>query len=86
MQIPICLPGNPEDEANQPDKEVIADIDPDEIQAMYPAYHWGTMIYLHGGLGLLSKKTVAEIKHNIALFYAWRAKQSSETTKILTFQ
>ncbi|MDP4151184.1 MAG: hypothetical protein Q8943_17390 [Bacteroidota bacterium] len=66
MQIPICLPG-PTDKHE--DKEVIGEIYPEQIQAIYPGYHWGTMIYFVGGTCILTRASKEAVLHNIGLYW-----------------
>lgn len=62
LEIPILLPGN----EGEPEKEVIARIQPEQVQCYYPGYHFGTFIYLIGGTVLLTNRTEKELDFGFA--------------------
>lgn len=49
FKVPIVLAGDIENQAEVPDKTVSASIQPAEISAFQPGYHWGSFIYMKMG-------------------------------------
>lgn len=98
LHIPILLVGNaatgtpgtddykPADEP----KTVMARIMPSDIQGYNAGYHFGTIIYMHGGNVYMTEVTPEAIDHNIKLYWQKIAEMEKNeekgTGKILTFQ
>jgi hypothetical protein len=53
LKIPIILPGNQEEK--DPDKEVDARIDVEEISYFHDCYYWGTLIVMKSGQVIMTK-------------------------------
>lgn len=65
LNIPIILPGN----KGEGEKEVMARVQPEQIQCYYPGYHFGTFIYMIGNVVLLSNRDVKEIEANLDMYW-----------------
>ncbi len=68
QKIPILLPGNPAE--NQPDKTVMARIQPMDIESYNDGYHFGCLIKFKSGEILMTKYNADQVEHLISEY--WR--------------
>lgn len=80
LHIPIVIPGN----AGEEDKDVMARVQPEQIQCYYPGYYWGAMVYLLGGNVLITRASVEDLDHNIAKY--WHQVNKAEKSSISLLQ
>lgn len=67
LLLPCLLSGNEGDEP----KEVTARIQPDQIQGYADGYHFGSLIYMLGGVIWMTKLTAKEL--DVVLSNYWKA-------------
>lgn len=67
QKIPILLPGNAEDAG---DKEVMARIQPDQVESFNDGYHFGCLIKFRSGEILMTTLTAAQFEAQLANY--WR--------------
>lgn len=68
QKIPILLPGNPEEKLE--DKEVMARIQPDQIESFNDGYHFGCLIKFRSGEILMTRLTADQLEAQLANY--WR--------------
>lgn len=67
QKIPIVLPGNPEEKED--DKEVMARIQPDQIESYNDGYHWGCLIKFKSGEILMTRLTADQFEAQLANYW-----------------
>ncbi len=67
QKIPIVLPGNPE--KREDDKEVMARIQPAEIESYNDGYYWGCLIKFKSGEILMTPLTADQVESMIGQYW-----------------
>lgn len=75
LLLPCLLAGN---EGEEP-KEVTARIQPDQIQGYADGYHFGSLIYMLGGVIWMTKLTAKELDFVINNYWAQLAKRDNKS-------
>ena len=78
LNIPIILPGNEGDEP----KKTTARVQPDQIQCYYAGYNFGSLIWMIGGVCMMTELKPEEIDYGIDQYW----KQVAEKEKSLHIQ
>lgn len=67
QKIPILLPGNPEN--NEPDKTVLARIQPGDIESYNDGYHFGCLIKFKSGEIIMVEATADQVEIMIGQYW-----------------
>lgn len=78
LLLPCLLAGN---EGEDP-KEIIARIQPDQIQGYADGYHFGSLIYMLGGVIWMTKLTAKQL--DVVLSNYWKALDQKEQKPNIT--
>lgn len=79
LQIQIDLPGDNEN----PDKEVIARIQPDSVETFYPGFHYGTIIVMRSGQIYITKMETEKFGAALGNYWAQLNKRAETKNKLL---
>ena len=79
MLLPCLLAGNTGDEP----KEVMARIQPDQIQGYSDGYHFGCIIYMLGGVVWMTNLSAKDIDYAIDNYWKQLAKRDKQTISLL---